>query len=92
MTVSKTPPKRARAPRRKKATVADLRAAARDNPLIGLTAAAKVLHVAPPNISRLRTQGRMPVGIEVEGTAMVYVRSEVEALAKELESERSGRT
>lgn len=77
-------------PRRKRATVLDLRAALKDQPLVGLTGAAKLLGIAPPNVSRLRSQGRMPDGVEVEGSAMVYVRSEVVKLAGELERERGG--
>jgi predicted DNA-binding transcriptional regulator AlpA len=82
---------RKRAPRRKKATVADLRRALKDQPLVGLTAAARILGIVPPNVSRLRKQGRMPDGVKVAGSAMVYVRSEVEALAKELAAERGDR-
>lgn len=87
MSVAPAKPRK-RAPRRKKATAADLRQAVKDQPLVGLTAAARVLGIKPPNISRLRKQGRMPEGIKVEGSAMVYPRSEVESLAKELAAER----
>lgn len=86
------PKPRKRAPRRKKATPAEVRVVLGDQPLVGLVAAAKLLGVAPPNVSRLREQGRMPEGIEVEGSAMVYLRSEVLALAKELAAERKGRS
>lgn len=79
------------APRRKRATAAVVRAALKDQPIVGLTAAAKLLGIAPPNVSRLRSQGRMPEGIEVEGSAMVYLRSEVVALGKELARERDER-
>lgn len=82
---------RKRAPRRKKATPADLRLALRDQPLVGLVAAAKILQVAPPNVSRLRKQGRMPAGVEVKGSALVYMESEVLALARELDAERDDR-
>lgn len=82
---------RKRAPRRKKATALELRAALKDQPLVGLTAAAHILGVLPPNITRLRKQGRMPDGVPVEGSAMVYIRSEVEVLAKELAAERGER-
>jgi predicted DNA-binding transcriptional regulator AlpA len=85
------PAKAARKPRRKKATPAELRAALKDQPLVGLVEAARILGVKPPNITRLREQGRMPAGVQVEGAAMVYVRSEVEALAKALARERSKR-
>lgn len=63
----------------------------KDQPLVGLVAAAKLLGIAAPNVSRLRSQGRMPEGIAVEGAAQVYFRSEVLALAKELERERGDR-
>lgn len=82
---------RKRAPRRKKATPADLRQAVKDQPLVGLTAAARILGIKPPNISRLRRQGRMPEGIQVEGSAMVYPRTEIAKLAKELSYERNER-
>lgn len=62
----------------------------KDQPLVGLTAAAKILGIAAPNVSRLRKQGRMPEGVEVEGSAMVYLKSEVAGLAKELAAERNG--
>lgn len=77
--------------RRKKTTAAELRVALKDQPLVGLVGAAHILGVKPPNITRLRRQGRMPDGVQVEGSAMVYVRSEVVALAKALERERNGR-
>lgn len=56
--------------------------------LVGATAAAAILKVQPPHLARLRTQGRMPEAIPVEGSVDVYVREEVEALAEELERER----
>jgi hypothetical protein len=59
---------------------------------VGLTGAAKILGIAPPNISRLRAAGRMPQGIPVEGSADVYVKSEVVALARELRASASGGT
>lgn len=82
---------RKRPPRRKKATAADLRQAVKDQPVVGLTGAARILGIKPPNVSRLRAQNRMPEGIKVEGGAMVYVQSEVEALAEELRAERHER-
>lgn len=90
-TSTKAPAAEKRPARRKKATPADARAVLKDQPLVGLTAAAKLLGIAPPNVSRLRSQGRMPEGVEVGGAAMVYFRSEVEALARELTRERGGR-
>lgn len=83
-----TPPK-ARRPRRKKTTAEELRAALKDQPLVSLVGAARLLGVKPPNIARLRRQERMPEGIEVEGAARVYVRSEVVKLAKQLARERA---
>jgi predicted DNA-binding transcriptional regulator AlpA len=59
--------------------------------LIGATASAKLLGVQPPHLARLRAQGRMPDPIPVEGSADVYIREEVEALAKKLEAERRAR-
>lgn len=79
-----------RKPRRKKATPDEARQAVKDQPLVGLTAAAKILGIAPPNVSRLRRQNRMPEGIPVEGAAMVYLKVEVEKLAKQLAAERAG--
>lgn len=87
-TTAAKPRARKRAPRRKKASPVELRLAVKDQPLVGLSAAAKILGILPPNIARYRRQGRMPEGIPVEGSAMVYVRSEVEALGKELLAER----
>lgn len=59
--------------------------------LVGATAAAKLLGVQPPHISRLRDQGRMPEPIPVEGTVDAYIREEVEELAVELAQEREAR-
>lgn len=86
-----TKPTKKRAPRRRKATAEQARAALGDQPLVSLVGAAKLMGIKPPNVSRLRAQGRMPEGIEVEGSAMVYLRSEVLKLAGELEKERSDR-
>jgi hypothetical protein len=82
---------RKRAPRRAKATPVVVRAALADQPLVGLTAAAKILGIQAPNVSRLRSQGRMPDGVQVQGSAMVYFESEIQTLAKELQAERDGR-
>jgi transposase-like protein len=90
--MSAQPKTRAKRPARKRRySPSEVRDALRSQPLIGLTAAAKRLGIAPPNVSRLRRQGRMPAGIEVEGSAMVYLESEVEALARELDRERGER-
>lgn len=59
--------------------------------LVGTTAAAKILGIAPPHVTRLRDQGRMPDRIPVEGSVDVYVREEVEALGVELRAEREAR-
>lgn len=75
----------------KKATAADVHAVVAAQPLVGLKAAAGILGVKPPNVSRLRDQGRMPAGVPVEGSADVFVRSEVEVLAVELAAEREAR-
>ena len=57
-------------------------------PLVGSTAAAAILGIPAPHVARLRRQGRMPEPVHVEGGHDVYVRSEVEALAAVLRSER----
>lgn len=60
--------------------------------LVNLTAAARLLGIAPPNVSRLRQQGRFPEPVtEIEGGAGVYDLREVEALATELGRERDAR-
>lgn len=59
--------------------------------LVGSTAAAKILGIRTPHISRMREQGRMPDSIEVEGSVEVYVRDEVEELGRELHGEREAR-
>lgn len=59
--------------------------------LVGSSAAAEILGVQKPHVTRLRRQGRMPAPVKVEGSNDVYVRSEVVALAAELERERSQR-
>lgn len=58
---------------------------------VGSTAAAKILGIPAPHVARLRRQGRMPNAIPVAGGYSVYVRSAVEALAKELRAERKAR-
>lgn len=59
--------------------------------LIGTTAAAKLLGIQPPHVSRLRDQGRMPEAVRVEGGNDVFIRDEVEQLARELRAEREDR-
>ena len=78
------------------ATPDDLRDAVNDQPLVTLREAARILGLAPPNVHRLRKQGRMPEPVPLEGRAasgsfMLYIRSEVEELAKELKRERRRR-
>lgn len=74
-----------------KLTPDEVRVLIRKHKLVGLTAAAKILGVAAPNVSRLRAQGRMPDGIPVEGSADVYLREEVVKLARALKRERGQR-
>lgn len=59
--------------------------------LIGTTAAARVLGIAPPHVTRLREQGRMPEPIPVEGSVDVWLREDVEALGRVLAQERDDR-
>lgn len=59
--------------------------------LVGTTAAARILGIRPPHVSRLRDQGRMPDPIPVEGSVDVYVQEEIEELAKALAEERAAR-
>jgi hypothetical protein len=56
--------------------------------LVGVNAAARILNVAPPNFKRYRPR---LTEVEVEGSASVFVRPEVEALAAELEAARASR-
>jgi hypothetical protein len=58
--------------------------------LIGATIAAGILGVYPPHITRLKAQGRI-TPIPIEGSVDVYIRSDIEALAKELSAGRSAR-
>lgn len=59
--------------------------------LVGATKAASILGIKAPHISRYREQGRMPDAIKVEGGNDVYVRADVEALARVLATEREAR-
>jgi electron transfer flavoprotein alpha/beta subunit len=60
--------------------------------VVGVTRAAEILGIPKPNVSRMRRQGRMPEPLEQDGPgAPVFVRSEVEALARELQAEREAR-
>jgi hypothetical protein len=71
--------------------VAWLRRQPRAPALVGSSAAAAILGVPKPHVTRLRQQGRMPEAIPVEGSNDVYVRSEVVALARQLRREREAR-
>lgn len=63
-----------------------------DLPLVTLTRAAKILGIAPPNVSRLKQQGRFPDPVvEVEGGAGAYAKVEIEELRDELARERAER-
>lgn len=60
--------------------------------LVGAKRAAEILGVYDSNIARLRRQGRMPKPVPVEGSkADAYIKTEVEALARQLERERRDR-
>lgn len=72
-------------------TAEDARRVLEAQPLVGSNRAAQIMGVYPPNIAKLRQQGRMPAPIEVEGSAAVYLRSEIEKLAEELEAARRER-
>ena len=60
--------------------------------LVGAKAAAEILGVHDSHIARLRRQGRMPKPVPVAGSkADAYIKTEVQALARELKRERRGR-
>lgn len=59
--------------------------------MVGATAAAEIMGIQVPHVTRLREQGRMPEAISVEGSVDVYVRDEVEVLGAELRAERAAR-
>jgi hypothetical protein len=59
--------------------------------LVGATAAARILRIPAPHIARYRKRGRMPAPLPVDGGYPVYLKGEVEMLARELESERRAR-
>lgn len=59
--------------------------------LVGATAAARILGIQTPHVTRLREQGRMPKPIEVEGSVDVYFEEDVRELARDLASERDAR-
>lgn len=57
--------------------------------LVGVTAAAEILGVPKPHISQ-RLKDVMPEAIEVEGSAHVWIKSEVEELARKRADGRNG--
>ena len=59
--------------------------------LVSRQAAAKILGIESPHVTRYIQQGRMPEPIEVEGGYPVYVRSEVVKFGRELKRERDRR-
>jgi hypothetical protein len=64
----------------------ELADAVKKQPLVGVNRAAKILGIAPPNFGRYRDR---LTAIPVEGSATVFVKSEVEALGKALTAERA---
>lgn len=56
--------------------------------LIGVNASSKLLHVATPNFRRYRDR---LTEVEVDGSASVFLKAEVEALAKEMAEQRRAR-
>jgi hypothetical protein len=59
-------------------------------PLVGVTAAARLLGIKPPNFKR--DAAPKLTRVPVEGSADVYFRSEVEALREEREAARAARS
>lgn len=59
--------------------------------LVSASAAAALFGIKPPGIAKLRDQGRMPESIEVAGAYGVYLREDVERLARQLARERTAR-
>jgi hypothetical protein len=59
--------------------------------LVSRNAAAKLLGVQSPHLSAPWLAPRLPKPVKVEGSADVWIREEIVALAKELEAERAGR-
>jgi predicted DNA-binding transcriptional regulator AlpA len=78
---------------RTKPTPDELRELLRGIRLVTLTRAAAILGIAPPNVSRMRNDGRFPEPvIEIDGGAGVYDEREVKQLDRELKrSRRNGR-
>lgn len=69
---------------------ADIAAALSEEPLVGVTAAARRLGMKPPNFNR-DAKPRL-IEIAVEGSASVYFRSEVDELAQERAAARAARS
>lgn len=65
---------------------AELAAAVKKQPLVGVNRAAKILGIAPPNFRRYRDR---LTEVPVEGSASVFVKAEVEELATTLKAERA---
>lgn len=69
-------------------TAEDVVAVVAAQPLVGVKAGSEILRLAPPNFRRYRER---LAEIEVAGSASVFVRSQVEALAADLAAAREGR-
>jgi hypothetical protein len=67
---------------------ADVLVVVKAQPLVGVKAGSEILGLAPPNFRRYRER---LAEIEVEGSASVFVRSQVEELAAGLAADREGR-
>ena len=75
-------------PSKAKVSVEDVAEAVKAQPLVGVNRAAKMLGTHPPNFKRYRDR---LTEIPVEGSAAVFVKSEVAALAEQLQAERAER-
>jgi hypothetical protein len=53
-----------------------------DTRFVGSTVAAEILGIHAPHIARIRSYGEMPEPILVEGGYPVYLRGEIEELAR----------
>ncbi len=59
--------------------------------LLGVTEAAEVLGIRKPHLYRLRDQGRLPEPLLTLMAGQLFSAEEIEALAAELQTERSAR-
>lgn len=61
--------------------------------LVGPKRAAEILGVRPPNLVQMRERGRVPESaeVQVEGSASVYWREDVEQVADDLQKMRTDR-